>query len=517
MKYSLKLRYDTAALISVSIVMVGAIGLRFYYSWVTGYVLPDEAYYYSTFVLDGAKIGGYKEVFHAIFLLFFYGTNGILSFFLRGLGYTATWSIGSLLVANAILKRLQVGEKASALLLLSLPLLPVFTVLSVSILGETLGLLLGFVGMYFMLRYLQSYRAREAFISSVCFVLAFRVREQYMLLALGNLLVMFLADKRNLRAVLVYVLPLLLVCPVPVSIIPLTFAQPIYRQILGVFGLGVSASQINQDALLSSNITNTVTLTNTGVFRSFLLGMLYGYNPLFTAFAFVSLGVSILTILKKRSQRDIFISVNVVSAFLAFFTSLYFVISWLSTIIRMSHSSVPSLFGFRYLYEKVNPRFVAAALIIFLVLASSQFPQFVSAMQPQTITGQPMNRLSFEYRAPYYRLYQLAEHSGKTLVVGGLEMRGIRLYMSMLPNVLLVPAPKNESGFNSLLNQSWDTIFLYDDWYTIKDPSALFYPTYYRNMVLTGSYPGYALTLLWADQESYAFTMTKISSAPTVP
>ena len=514
MRFRPKLRYDTVAMIIVAMVMLGVIGLRFYYSWITGYVLPDEAYYYNTFIIAGARIGGYKEIFHAIFLLFFYNVSNLQSFFVRGILYTATWTLGSLFVTNAILRRLRVNEKASALLLLSLPMFPIFTALSVAILGETLGLFLGLLGMYFMLRYLQSYQAREAFVSSVCFMLAFRVREQYMLLALGNLLVLLLADKRNVKAFVAYVLPILLVTPIPVGVMPLTFAKPIYGQIIQALGLS-TASQVNQDALLSSSITQTASLTRTDVFGSFIIGLFYGYNPLFMAIAFLSLALSIITVIKKRSQEAIFVSTNMLVAFLAFFGSLYFVISWVSTVIRMSHSSLPSFFGFRYVFERINFRYIAAGLLIFLVIASSQFPQFANAMLPQTITGQSINRLSFDYRAPYYRLYLQAMHSGRTLVIGGLEMRGIKLYMSMLPNVVLVAIPSNETGFHTLLNQSWNTIFLYDDWYTIKDPATLFYPAYYRNTVLTASYPGYTLTLLWADEESYAFMMMKTQPGTT--
>jgi hypothetical protein len=510
-----KFTYDRAALIFVMLLVTGVIVFRFYHASVTGYVLPDEAWYYDTFILDGSQIGGYKEVFHAVFLLFFYDVKDISTFFLRGALYSVTWALGSVLVAYRIMRRLEVAEKTAALILLSLPLFPVFTILAVAVIGETLGFFLALLGMYFALRYLQGSSALDAFLSALSFVMAYRVREQYLLLAVGNLILILTARRRNIGALLAYVIPLSLVFPIPVSLIPLHFSQPIYMYLTGLLASSSGTPSLaNQEATLAVSITPTV-LARMDVFRSFLIGLLFGFNPLFTAFTFISLVLVARSLVNTRSQMAAFVFVNMVSALLSFFASLYVVIGWSSTIIRMSHSSLPTIFGFRYLYEKVKTRYLVAILVIFVLLGSSQLSQLNYAIQrAQTITGEPIDRLGLGYRAPYYRLYLLAKDSGKALVIGGLQMRGIRLYMSMLPNIVVVPTPNNETDFKALLNEGWTTVFLYDDWLTIIEPQiANAYPPYYRDILLSRSYSGYVVETLWVDYESYALRMTKLQES----
>jgi hypothetical protein len=175
---------------------------------------------------------------------------------------------------------------------------------------------------------------------------------------------------------------------------------------------------------------------------------------------------------------------------------------------------LPAFLGLGYLYKRFKARHLLAVLLVFLVLASTQIPRFDYAIQRSlTRTGEAIDRLSFEYRAPYFRLYLIAKDSGKTLVVGGLEMRGIQTYMSMLPNVVLIRVPRTENDFEARLKLGWDFIFLYDDWYTMKDPSIVdSYPGYYRGILLSRSYPGYVVTTLWVDGESYALEMVKVGT-----
>ncbi len=187
--------------------------------------------------------------------------------------------------------------------------------------------------------------------------------------------------------------------------------------------------------------------------------------------------------------------------------------SWTSTIIRYAHTSLPSFVGMGAVYKRIRPKYLTAILIILTVAGSTQVPLFTQAMQRSLQrVGEPINRLSFDYRAPYYRLYLIAKTSGKTLVVGGIQMRGIQTYMSMLPNVLLIGVPSSEAEFRALINQTWNTIYLYDDWYTVQDPSiAGVYPPYYWAILHSQSYHDFTVQPLWTDSESYAFQLVKSS------
>jgi hypothetical protein len=51
---------------------------------------------------------------------------------------------------------------------------------------------------------------------------------------------------------------------------------------------------------------------------------------------------------------------------------------------------------------------------------------------------------------------------------------------------------------------------LFDYWITLHDTSL--FPAYYRAILVSRSYPGYSIQMLWADGESDAFEMTPIGS-----
>jgi hypothetical protein len=170
------------------------------------------------------------------------------------------------------------------------------------------------------------------------------------------------------------------------------------------------------------------------------------------------------------------------------------------------------------LYSRLKVRRTAGLIIILLIVGSTQLGTLAAAFQ-RSLSLEPVDRLSLDYRAPYYRLYLLAKSSGKTLVFGGIEMRGIRAYMAMLPNVVLVPVgvrgrrgALNETKFQALLEQHWDSIYLYDDWVTIKIPSFIdWYPEFYSQILRSRQYPGYTVETVWIDGESYALKMVKTS------
>ena len=252
----------------------------------------------------------------------------------------------------------------------------------------------------------------------------------------------------------------------------------------------------------------------------FAVSLFYGYNPLFAIFAFVAFFIQIWSLKRHRSAIKAGVGWNMLLAFLSFAISLQIVIGtlpgalygWTSTMVRMTHTSLPVVAGFSSLYEKVKTKHMAAILLVFLALASTQIPQLTYTLQ-RGLSREPVDRLSFDYRAPYYRLYLLAKDSGRVLILG-LHMRAIRVYMSMLPNATAAYVPPTEEEFRSLLSKGWDKIFLYDDWLTIKVPEMVnAYPPYYREILLSRNYQGYEIETLWVDGESYALKM--VASIPS--
>jgi len=546
--YLERVGYGKVGFVFTVFLMLGIVVGRFYYTLVTGYILPDEAWYFNNFILDKAQNLYYREVFVGIFTWFFSDVKDIHTLIIRGAIYSAIWAVGCVAVAYAIFKRLEVSQGATALLLLSMPLFPTFTVLAPMILTETMGLFFALLGVYFIVSYLKSYRAGYALLSSVAFVMAYKVREPYLIFVAGNFITMLLAEKKPIRSILAYAVPMALVFPIPISIQPLAFAQPVYGFIISMWtqifhyityvppspppaNVTITAPPPSPTIvlptgpeLLRSSVVIPLQAQGAEFMSGFITSLVYGYNPLFAIFAFVAFLMWVRSAIRHRSTISAGVGWNMLLAFLSFAISLNIVVgttpsaltAWTSAMVRTTHTSLPAIAGFSRLYEKVKTKHMAAILLVFLALASTQIPQLTDTLQ-RSLSREPVDRLSFDYRAPYYRLYLLAKDSGRTLVIGGLHMRAIRVYMSMLPNVVVLPVPGTEEGFKDYLSRGWDTIFLYDDYFTIKIPwMAEAYPPYYREILLSRTYQGYQIEMLWVDGESYAVRMTKsaVTSTP---
>jgi hypothetical protein len=495
-------------------------------------------------------MGDYRQVFVIVYLLFFRGVRDVSTFLLRGAVYSAIWAVGSVVMTYKIVRLLEVADKTAALLVLSLPLFPVFIVMMPFVVTETFGLFLSLIGVYFAVRFFRGFSALDAFLSSLGFMMAYQVREPYLIFAVGTFVLIMLSGKRSVPAILAYAVPLFLFFPLVVSLTPLQLGQPIYMYVPSLLeqwfrnASPIVAQSVTPPAPTNAEFLHASTVSvpfASGldkvpeVLYAFTIGLLLGFNPLFAIFSFVSLGLIAYALETRKSKMAGFSLLVVGLALLSYLMTLFLVVGtlvdnprplslWTSTIFRMSHISLPVLFGFNYLYERVKPRHLAGLLLVFVLLASTQVPQFVYSIQ-SALSGplqEPIDRLSFNYRAPYYRLYLIAKDSGKTLVFSTdceaecTTMRGIEFYMSMLPHVKLAPVPPNSTAFKAYLDQGWDTIFLYDNWYTIKDPSRAvkeqWYPPYYLDILLQKRYQGYCVETLWVDGESYALRMVKANA-----
>jgi hypothetical protein len=553
--------------------------VRFYHLSVTGYLLPDEAFYYETIVLSPPP-GGFREVFVGLYSLYFGWTRqrGLASFFVAGFAFVLTWAIGSLTAFYLVIRELDIPEKYGSLMILSLPLVPVFTFLLPLMLTETMGLFFALMGLLFTLRYVRGENAWNALVSCIFFVMAYKVREPYLLLAVANLLTIILASPRRWKGILGYLAALLIVLPIPLSLTPLSFAQPGYTYLLAFVENAqqvthqVVTQQVTQQVVtqqvtqqvVTQHVTQQVVTQQvvtqqvihqvtqqvtqplpsllpqvspgvlTGptitippnltlyVLHAFLLGLTLGYNPLFATFAIVSIALGLGAVLhrniKRKNATVLWNSIMSITSFAVALTILIYPAAglipvWTSTAIRASHTSLPAFLSFRNLYRRVSPKRLTGIILLFLIVTSAQIPILITALQSNlTLTNTTVDRLSLNYRAPYFRLYQIAEHSGKTLVIVGGDPRGATTYLSLLPNVTISGIPPDENGFKSLVSRNWDTIILYDNYYTIEDPATIaFYPQYYQHIVLGTHYENFLIEPIWIDGESYALRMVKSS------
>jgi len=555
--------YSKTALVASLVSVLAVISARYYYSFVTGYIVPDEAYYYNTFILDKQPIGTYREVFVSVFIFIFRDVSSVWQFFLHGFLYSVLCAIGTIVLAYKIVRRLEASDLVGGLVLVSLPLFPIFTVMAATMATEPLGLFFCLLGVYLTLRYVQGGGSVNALLSGVSFILAYKVREPYLLFAVGNLLfyLLYLVLLRKRRAVwgfLAYALPVSIYFPVPVGWQPgFNFAQPVYAILTSLLPqLLIQLTTITAPLITPTTPTTpctpttpTTTTTPTmlvippnvlnptfsvvtpgasghpDILQAFGIGLIFGYNPLFMVFALVSIVLGLYIFLRTKSLDRLFVFLTTLIALGSFSVSILLTIAtlpgavtgWTSTIIRAAHTSLPSFIGFGPLYQRLRPKRAVGLILIMLILGSTQVPLLASTLQ-RSLSREPVDRLSLDYRAPYYRLYLLAKDSGRTLVFGGVHFRGIRIYMSMLPNVVLYPVVGEDVFKGLLASGPWDTIFLYDDWVTIAVPSMIdMYPPYYGEILKSRQYPGYMLEMVWVDGESYAIKMIPTTAQSVVP
>jgi hypothetical protein len=536
----------TSLVVTIAVVMAVIVG-RYYYSFVTGFILPDEAWYYDTYILENQPIGDYREVFTAFFKLFFQGTD-VWQFLLKGFIYSTLWSVGTVLVGYKTIRRLEPSDRVAGLIILSLPMFPVFIVLAPTILTEPMGLFFAILGIYLTLRFIQGGSAWNAVLSGVSLVFAFKVREPYLVLGCGFVLLYLILPvlerkMHSLRGLLGYAVAIAYIFPVPLQLHPLQFAQPgtqIYQNLASWLISHTSSHTVtsNPGSSIISSIVNPIVnppisisagypapIEHPDVLQGIVIGLGYGFNPLFAVFAVASLAVTVYLTAKTRSLTPLMLFFSVFWALGSFVASIMFTIAslpgaltgWTSTIVRASHTALPAFVGLGPVYTRIKPKRVAALMLIVLVIGSTQLTNVADAFQ-KSLSRLPVNRLTLDYRAPAYRLYLLAKGSGKTLVVGGLEYRTIRMFMAMLPNVQLVPVPSSELAFKALLNQSWQAIYLYDDWVTVAVPEMIgSYPAYYAQILQSKSYMGYSIEKVWVDGESYALRLTMTTSPSSAP
>ena len=230
-------------LIVVCLVILAIIAFRFYHMSVTGYMLPDETYYYDTIALDH-KLYENREIFSVIYLLFFGEVKTTSSLALMGAIYTSLWGIGSVFLSYRITQRLGMTDEQKSLLLVSWLLLPVFMIMLPMVTTETMALFFALVGILFILRFHQQGRWTDAFISSLAFVAAYKVREPYLLFCLANLAGVLVSSKRSVRSILAFLIPLVLVAPLGVSLWPIQFGQPVYAYLLRLWASPSSLSPL---------------------------------------------------------------------------------------------------------------------------------------------------------------------------------------------------------------------------------------------------------------------------------
>lgn len=490
--------------------------------YVTGYLLPDESYYFVRFALNNPlQAGFYREAFAIPYSIFFSGVQDLHSFMLRTALWSFTWTFGSLLVLYKVLQLTSEAARIRSMILLSMPLIPVFTLLSTAAVTETPGLFFCLLGVYFSLIYMRSEKSRYALYSALAFVLAYKTREPYLLFALGFLIVILASLRRvglrkGIPALIAYMIPLFIFLPpiINVSTQSFSFGTPLYV---------ILAQRVFQPSAVQSIPVQMGTasggfpvLLSWDLVVAFFVSMSLGYNPIFALFAILSVVLGLKSVLESRSEIQVLLlytmTLGLMSTFLALATSSN-IFSWTGAVFRDSHTSLPGIPGFRFIYSRLRLRYLLASIFVLLAVASVLTPLYASVLLSSQGQSE-ISRVSFAYRDPYYRLDLLARDSGRTLILTGPHPE-LQLYLRGLPNVTIASVPANVDEFANLTRYGWGSIFLFETYPNMTRAINYGYPAYYRDLLLDAksnqrfSYGQYAVESLWFDGESYCIRLTE--------
>lgn len=501
------MRFSTKALLASSAILIALIAARAYYSLVTGYILPDESFYFNLFLINGGLgFSSYRPFFHVVFDLFFYGTTSLQALILRGATFSAAWGLGCLFVFYKLLKELGLPERASSYAVLALPFFPVFSVMAVFFVTETVALFLVLCGLLFTVRFLSSRKSWQAALSALFFVFGSQTREPYMVLLLG--VPLYLAWKRiPLRPFVSYAAVASIAAPVPTRLSPLAIDTPVQRFLFDYLPSLFKAqgppspgsSSIPGYVFFAQNHVGISTSPQVGL--AFIEGLAFGFGPL-----------AILVIASLFLVKNRFIIYVSVLSFLAYlvvvdFSVIFFpdaTTSWVSNIFRLSSAALPSALCLGWLFSHKVPLKVYGSMFCLGLIVLVPLPSVLQSSQNLAAGG--VDRLSLDYRAPYYRMEQIAPPG--SLIITNVGLPQMMTFASFDRNITVVGLPANLTEFDRLVQQGWTRVYLYDEWVSLLNPSFFTtcqcYPAYYVGLLYGGDF-----TTLWSDGESYALEVVR--------
>ena len=127
---------------------------------------------------------------------------------------------------------------------------------------------------------------------------------------------------------------------------------------------------------------------------------------------------------------------------------------------------------------------------------------FISPAIQSNQSVDAVNRISFSYKAPYYRVYEYCRASGDSLLVYVDPAMRASLYVTGLSNVELKQMVINETRFDELFNEH-DRVFIYQE----KWPLYMYVVE--ENFIFISSIikreTDYEINVIWETPEAYFY------------
>lgn len=440
--------------------------------------------------------------------------------------------------------------------IVGLPALAMMAVANVAYLTEAMALALLLFGTYLTGRLLSPpHRLRYA-LGGLFIGVAFFIREPYGVVSLGMIAYMAIHALRRripLIPAIIFVSMLLLCFRLPVDNSSVNFTNFVFLEISeGAAGMIERVSKIQVDfgwlreaprdihsggyapphleqyeqkpldiqtwstwgqSMRIDSMLNPARLRYSFIYT--VAGMFLGTNPL----AFVLMPLGLAKILRgwrpATEQQRMLAIISILSVLTVagsgFLTGLptqeaidqKMGLPW-GTMTRLSHTGiltalliVPALGSQRVISNKRLRTAILIGLVMFGV-----FGRIVVYSFERQFSSGYVDRVNFGYRAPYVRVYDYTEDTGKTLLFGGMNVVLVNMYTRMRPNVFVAYYPPTEAEFLEIIDaDDWDTVLFHaTTHYTVNPTIEELMPFSWE--VIHGR-TEYEREVVWDDGESF--------------
>lgn len=494
-----------------SILLIILTALRCFYTYITGYFVPDEGVYYiltANYFRTGVFQFGYSTRLPMQIFVFvvswIFGLTSIRRYFLV---FPWFFMIASILTLYFFKKILNVAKLEEKYTVLMIACCPIFFLISILCLTESFALMWATIGIYYFLK-------EEYGHSCLGFFACVLIREQYLVFLFGNFV--YLLYKKHRKAIHFLVSGI-------IGFV-LSSLNTIYQFIGDIQGLKyvergyvlirpppVYIGYAEGDVLLEtiSWIKNSL--------KNVFVG-LFGALGIVALFVIIGFAISFWHLREKKNFSLCYQSC--MGIFISLFSIIWksrwecYLTGKESAIIRFSFSALQGILlcGFLYTYFPRTKKILLIVGLSSLVVLGTIFPLIMQS----GLSSNLLNRLDFAYRSPYVKAEKVLSGISSTILIVGEPLDGLMVWIDQ-PNVDLRVPPavstvysdheeREIAIFEEMISQ-YDRVFLYGG----KRPA------HYLNLgrvpwyveIVEGKSEKYFIETIWEDKESYFYEVIK--------
>lgn len=468
---------------------LGLAAVRILHFILTGFLLPDEALYYTAtheyfrsgrFVLHFLDRVGYQIFVYALCRLL--DLHDVWRYVIGFSLLSALW-----LTATLIL----IADMNSTHAAFLAAMCPVFLLLAPTVLSENVALFFTVAGIYLLYKNREESHIAPIVSAALALGIASLIREPYTILLVGNVAYLLLS-KRN-RAGLTLALSSL-----PFLLLAWNWSQlrTLLPPLLPAPSLPVETISIHAKQQPNA-LTEPLSLTERLTYSTLNTSLAFA-----TGLGFVSILIVASLVGSLRQRKIDLLNFNAILCLLSvvgaiFWTTrvhFYTTPLCLLTIVRLSHTALPAVLAVsKPSYRRFPFQILIIVFMAILVLASGRVPLTES---------------------PWLRMARLCQQTHSKIIIYGEPVRRLMLF---LPEDVVVKAPREEMEFRSFLKTRWTRFYLYGElhplhWQALRDNCPWYYRLVRRALARNSTYllDDYEVKVVWRDESSYCLEVRKI-------